>query len=79
MHVIVTDIYRDTELVRQFFATSQVPTGEIVPVEPTFDEIFVRIIESYTASAAAETGIDAADLGAARDRRDAGDVGRAAQ
>jgi ABC-2 type transport system ATP-binding protein len=46
--VVVRDAATDVERVRAFFDTSQLPVNDVAPAEPTFDEIFVRIIETNT-------------------------------
>jgi len=49
--VVVDDAEADAQRVRRFFEETSVPVGSISPLEPSFDDIFVRIIESHTSEA----------------------------
>jgi len=43
--VIVDDRERGTATVREFFHEARIPIGEITPLEPSYDDLFVRIVE----------------------------------
>lgn len=49
--VVVADATADAGRLRRFFADAGIPIGTIAPVEPTFDEIFVEIIEAHSSPA----------------------------
>jgi ABC-2 type transport system ATP-binding protein len=46
--VVVDDPERDTQHLRAQLAATQAVVTDITPLEPSFDEIFVRIVEAHT-------------------------------
>jgi ABC-2 type transport system ATP-binding protein len=48
--VAVADAERDGSRLRDFFESSGVAVGEVEAYEPTYDEMFVRLIERYTSA-----------------------------
>ena len=53
--VVVADAERDGQRLDAHFASSGVAVGEVVPVEPSFDEIFVEIVEKANRARNEET------------------------
>ena len=47
--VVVTDAERDTPRINDHLASFGVAVGDVVPAEPSFDEIFVEIVEKTNA------------------------------
>jgi len=43
--VMVDDLDAGAATVQQFFAEARVPIGDVTPLEPTYDDLFVRIVE----------------------------------
>lgn len=44
--VVVADAERDVQRIEEHFTSSGVAIGEVVPAEPSFDEIFVEIVDT---------------------------------
>ena len=53
LEVAVADVEQDSPLLARHLAEAGIPTGEITPRDPSYDEIFVRIVTQHNETAGA--------------------------